>query len=89
MLQKNLDELSTKYYHGQYCYENVKNVVNMMPTLDIPEVKRAEWIEGLECCTTFSGKKYKTYYECSLCGRHENFQKPYCHCGARMDGWKG
>lgn len=40
--QKNLDELSTKYNHGQYCYENVKNIVNTMPTADADEVVRCE-----------------------------------------------
>lgn len=26
-----------------------------------------------------------TSYRCSLCGREEAKEEPYCHCGARMD----
>ena len=26
------------------------------------------------------------HFVCSVCGRHEEEQHPYCHCGAKMDG---
>lgn len=37
--QKNIGELFAKYNHGQYCFENVKEMVNTMPTANVVEVK--------------------------------------------------
>ena len=37
-------------------------------------VKHGRWIDKVTC------------YVCSLCGRVERLQEPYCNCGARMDG---
>ena len=25
------------------------------------------------------------FYNCSVCGRREKYEEPYCHCGAKMD----
>lgn len=62
------------------------------PTADVAEVRHGRWIKksyldsgGREDCEI--GACYmRTIYECSLCGRIENFAEPFCHCGARMDG---
>lgn len=27
-------------------------------------------------------------YKCSVCGRCDEQEEPYCHCGAKMDGGK-
>lgn len=65
---------------------------------NIEEVNHGEWIEEkiqsylvhpmkfdenrepiLQDCIT---------YKCSLCGRKEHTEEPYCNCGAKMDGGK-
>lgn len=33
---------------------------------------------------TSNANKYISY-RCSLCGREETKEEPYCHCGALMD----
>ena len=57
------------------------------PTADVVEVKHGEWILtktefGWNCC------EYPVEYTCSVCGRTEKYEEPYCHCGAKMDGGK-
>jgi hypothetical protein len=42
-------------------------------------VRHGEWI-----CINNQHNYYE--YHCSLCGRVEKQEEPYCHCGARMDG---
>ena len=82
---KNLDELSTKYNHGQYCFENVKEMVNTMPTADVVEVEHGKW-------NFVRILNHLVYCECSKCkGKvydHAKYrQYLYCpHCGAKMDG---
>lgn len=52
------------------------------PAADVAPVVHGEWIldkdmyELLECIV----------YSCSVCGRLEGKQEPYCNCGAKMDG---
>ena len=65
-----------------------ETVIRTAPTVEVAEVKRGYWIEYLECVITFSAKKYKTNYKCSICGRQERVKEPYCNCGAKMDGEK-
>ena len=36
--------------------------------------------------TTMIIRNIPTKFRCSLCGRVEDREEPYCHCGARMDG---
>ena len=76
--QKNLDELSTKYNHGQYCYENVKNIVNTMSTVNVLEVKHAEWVE----C---SNELNKYCSNCKAVNGTIYAKPPFCEkCGAKM-----
>lgn len=56
---------------------------------DVVEVKHGRWKEQVTyICNSDDvpivpiGLEYK----CSECGRTENKQEPYCHCGAKMDG---
>ena len=64
------------------------------PTADVAEVRHGEWIPhefeqvngydiGYKVCYCY---QQPTCYHCSLCGRIEEFQEPYCNCGAKMDG---
>lgn len=52
---------------------------------DVEEVKHGEWILTK---TEFgwNGSEYPAEYTCSVCGRKEEKEEPYCHCGAKMDG---
>lgn len=68
---------------GVSIYDTIKN----FPTADVAEVKRGKWIltkteHGWNCC------EYPAEYTCSVCGRTETQEEPYCHCGAKMDGRK-
>lgn len=36
----------------------------------------------------FDDESCKDQYFCSVCGRMEMKEEPYCHCGAKMDGGK-
>ena len=63
--------------------------IEQAPAADVVEVKHGRWDErNIYICTSDGepvaciGREYK----CSECGRTENKQEPYCHCGAKMDG---
>lgn len=57
--------------HGEEYSPNLSKI----PTADVVEVKRGEWIEG------------KTLEKCSVCGKKGFPDWHYCpNCGARMDG---
>ena len=63
----------------------VTAIIEKQPTADVVEVKHGEWIPtktefGWNCC------EYPVEYTCSVCGRTEPQEEPYCHCGAKMDG---
>jgi hypothetical protein len=54
---------------------------------DVVEVKHGEWMPDYE---TFvdewerESEPVQTGWVCSLCGRQEWKEEPYCHCGADM-----
>ena len=63
----------------------VNLILDMVPSADVAPVVHGEWIvtkteHGWNCA------EYPTEYTCSVCGRTEPQEEPYCHCGARMDG---
>ena len=58
---------------------------------DVVEVRHGRWIETRRGQKSPEGYYYwntplTTVFVCSECGRHEDKQEPYCHCGAKMDG---
>ena len=65
----------------------VAREIDDTPTADVAEVKHGEWTLTK---TEFgwNGSEYPVEYTCSVCGRKEEKEKPYCHCGAKMDGGK-
>jgi hypothetical protein len=65
----------------------INQLITKYPTADVVEVKHGEWILtkteiGWNCT------EYPAEYTCSVCGRKEKQEEPYCHCGAKMDGGK-
>lgn len=63
-------------------YNFYRSIVENTLAADVTPVVHGEWIldkdmyELLECIV----------YSCSVCGRLEGKQEPYCNCGAKMDG---
>lgn len=56
-------------------------VVASLTSADVEPVRHGEWI-----CKTNEHNYFE--FHCSLCGRIEEKEEPYCHCGAKMDGGK-
>ena len=70
-------------------YLTARQKVKNIPAADVAEVRHGEWIP---VCDTVQDilKEFEPYemlrgYKCSLCGRFEEKEELYCHCGARMD----
>ena len=63
-----------------------------LPAADVAEVRHGRW--NPEIHHTYIPVEYDqngdpilheyTSFRCSLCGREEPKEEPYCHCGARM-----
>ena len=63
-----------------------------IPAADVAEVRHGRW--NPEIHHTYIPVEYDqngdpilheyTSFRCSLCGREEPKEEPYCHCGARM-----
>ena len=63
-----------------------------IPAADVAEVRHGRW--NPEIHHTYIPVEYDqngdpilheyTSFRCSLCGREELKEEPYCHCGARM-----
>lgn len=71
-----------------------KGCENYKPTADVQEVKHGKWLVNEYEHEVISNPIRHYYitklrpinYRCSLCGRLEAYQEPYCNCGAKMDG---
>ena len=71
-----LDILSDKGGDIRY-WEQLKTIVDSMPTADVQEIKRGRWIEVNDD---------DSLYKCSACGELSCCNSPYCgECGAKMD----
>lgn len=70
----------------------VKFKIERFPAADVAEVRHGRW--NPEIHHTYIPVEYDqngdpilheyTSFRCSLCGREELKEEPYCHCGARM-----
>ena len=61
-------------------YVAIQSEVEAIPEADVEPVRHGHWMR-------------KSYFPdgtpafvCSLCGRAEACEEPYCNCGAKMDG---
>lgn len=84
------DELEKKLPNDLPYKASVKRVLIQAPTVEAEPVRHGKWIPIIDEYETHS---ILTGYKCSLCGRCVELrgvrgekEKPYCHCGAKMDG---
>ena len=56
------------------------------PTIDAVEVVHGRWIPIIDEPTPLRKMPMLSGYRCSVCGRYEEKEEPYCNCGAKMDG---
>ena len=62
---------------------DLKELLEDVPTVDAVEVVHGRWIETY----VYDPDPHdRIRYKCSICGRTEAKQEPYCNCGAKMDG---
>jgi hypothetical protein len=71
---------------------SILRIIEKQPTADVVEVKHGGWLvnemelsEDPPFCGKIVVRKTPLSYRCSLCGRVEEHQEPYCNCGAKMD----
>ena len=86
---ENAQLISDGEYCG-YCTEDVN--LGSISAADVAEVRHGRW--NPEIHHTYIPVEYDqngdpilheyTSFRCSLCGREEPKEEPYCHCGARM-----
>lgn len=73
-------------------FEDCISELMAIPAADVTEVRHGRW--NPEIHHTYIPVEYDqngdpilheyTSFRCSLCGREELKEEPYCHCGARM-----
>lgn len=68
--------------------QNYESIIKQAPTADVVEVRHGEWLKTTVVTTYDGNRDEDIVYRCSLCGRQEPIQEPYCNCGAKMDGKK-
>ena len=86
--RKNLPKDSKDFFTRDEMLLNFEQMINIMPTADVQEVKHGHWIKTEDFTMI---EQYAVYeYECSKCGAHAHYGiDNYCyHCGAKMDGDK-
>ena len=92
-----LEVLRQEYEMHDDCDELVarrcRDALSAVPAADVAEARHGRW--NPEIHHTYIPVEYDqngdpilheyTSFRCSLCGREEPKEEPYCHCGARMD----
>lgn len=66
----------------------IQAIIDRVPAADVEPVRHAHWIKYERYAVNSDGKpilKTGEELECSLCGRIEKKEEPYCNCGAKMD----
>ena len=90
-------DAARRAFSGQECncevMPDVFKALQEVPTAAVAEVRHGRWIPEIH--HTYLPVEYDengfpilheyTSFRCSLCGRGEPIEEPYCHCGARMD----
>ena len=73
-------------------FEDCISELMAIPAADVAEVRHGRWNPEIhhtyipvECDQNGDPILHEyTSFRCSLCGREELKEEPYCHCGARM-----
>ena len=89
--KKSAWKTAQRIYSDPVLLHAIKNTLDTTPTVDVVEVKHGRWqphyeIFDADPAVGILGGNYQTGWQCSVCGRYESIQEPYCNCGAKMDG---
>ena len=90
-IRKAIDACIKVVSHGitQFDAVDIAEMMESIPTADVEEMRHGKWLEEKEYyADDYSECNVRKVYACSLCGRTEKHQEPYCNCGAKMDGGK-
>lgn len=89
-IKRNAGTLYTR--EAEFLLQKVIFLLKNAPAADVAEVRHGRW--NPEIHHTYIPVEYDqngdpilheyTSFRCSLCGREEPKEEPYCHCGARM-----
>ena len=94
-VQSSLESSLDKEWHENRPYYKglswANKIVRDARTADVERVRHGKWIKTRRGQKSPEGYYYwntplTTVFVCSECGRKEDEQEPYCHCGAKMDG---
>lgn len=72
--------------HEMWHYTGIRAMIAAAPTVDAVPVVHGRWIPIIDEPTQLRRCAMLSGYKCSVCGRYENEEEPYCNCGAKMDG---
>ena len=85
---------SNGYKYCKHCGYELKNAYDIIhdfvksKTKASSKERHGKWIKKNNVnYSPFDGSP-EYIYICSVCGREENKQEPYCNCGANMEGVK-
>lgn len=67
-------------------YQWLLGYIDVKSSAYVQEVKHGKWIRSANTWTHDLHEASKPIYRCSVCGRYEKIEEPFCNCGAKMDG---
>ncbi len=67
----------------------VHQTIDEAPAADVAPVTHGKWIRSANTWTHDLNESSRPIYRCSVCGRYEKIEEPFCNCGAKMDGKDG
>lgn len=68
---------------------DVMYAIDHCPRVDVEPVRHGHWIpirKRMYACNDPVGEICTVGYTCSECEHEEDYEAPYCNCGAKMDG---
>lgn len=77
-------------------WRRLRAIIEALPAADVALIRHGQWTE--EKMQTLIPVEYddagepilhdRVVYRCNHCGRAARKKEPYCHCGAKMDGYR-
>ena len=92
MLRQEIERIYLKHFaksRERFVQDTFKAMfkrIDGAPAADVAPVVHGRWIPVIDEPTPLRKFAMLSGYKCSVCGRYENQEEPYCNCGARMDG---